>query len=450
MRRITLLLAAALTVLAAWADAPRYIFYFIGDGMGLNQVGITNAFLKAVDQPQLRMTQMPVTTFYTNFSASSPITDSAAAGTALSTGSKTKNGMLGMDADTSAVTSIARRLADRGWGIGIATTVAPDDATPGAFYAHVSSRKMFEEIDRQMADAKYAFVAGANLQGTREGFSEKGIQIVEGKDCLRQIDSERVVALFPAYGDPNSIGFAIDSIEGSPTMAEITRAALDQLERVSPRRFFLMMEGGLIDHACHANDAGAMVKEVMAFDEAIGVAYDFYLQHPEETLIVITADHETGGVSLSNRTRSYEADLQWLGLQRVSKTEFSKFCKGILKSRMVYTWDDMRQYLQENFGFWDVIPLTDKQTRQLEESFDKTFVQRNAAEDQKTLYGNFDAFAVLVYKIQADQAGVGFTTTRHSGSFIPVMAVGQGAERLSGMHDNTDLPKAIYDIATGS
>lgn len=459
MKRITIALVGALVAVAAWAGGPKYIFYFIGDGMGLNQVGITNLYLKALGQEEMRMTRLPVTAFYTNYSASSPITDSAAAGTALSTGHKTKNGMLGMGPDTVAVTSIARTLADEGWGVAIATTVGPDDATPGAFYAHVPYRNMLEQVNRQMAEAEYAFIAGASLRGVGkeakgakpvlDEFKERGIQIVEGIDGARQITSDKVVMLFPASGMPNSVGYTIDSIPGAPTMAQITRAALQQLERVSPERFFIMMEGGLIDHACHGNDAGTMVKEVQAFDEAIRVAYDFYLAHPDETLIVVTADHETSGVSLGNTTRSYEANLEWLKAQRQSKEQFSNFCKGILKSRMAYTWDDMRQYLTDNMGFWATVPLTDAQTQALEEAFHKTFIERNAVQDQKTLYAQFDAFAALVYKTMADQAGVGFTTTRHSGSYIPVFAIGVGAERLRGLGDNTELPLRILSLAQG-
>ncbi len=110
--------------------APKYVFYFIGDGMGIGPVMATMNYLRTVhpDRGPLTMTTFPVVSFAQTWSASSPVTDSAAAGTALSTGHKTKNGMLGMDADTVAVNSIARVLKDDGWGVGIVTSVAPDDA----------------------------------------------------------------------------------------------------------------------------------------------------------------------------------------------------------------------------------------------------------------------------------------------------------------------------------
>ena len=126
------------------ASAPKYIFYYIGDGMGISPLMAAQAYNREVlgSDSLLKMMQMPVASYAMTYSASAPITDSAAAGTALSTGTKTKNSMLGMGPDSVAVTSVAAQLKDMGYGVGIITSVALDDATPGAFYAHVANRKM--------------------------------------------------------------------------------------------------------------------------------------------------------------------------------------------------------------------------------------------------------------------------------------------------------------------
>ncbi|MDE6817815.1 MAG: alkaline phosphatase [Muribaculaceae bacterium] len=134
------LFASLLTLLAAAtasAQTPKYIFYFIGDGMGHGQVLSAATYKRLVqnDSLPLLMMQFPVAGMVTTYSADTPVTDSAAAGTALATGSKTRNNMLGMNADTVAVNSVAIDLAERGYGIGLVTNVCPDDATPGAFYA---------------------------------------------------------------------------------------------------------------------------------------------------------------------------------------------------------------------------------------------------------------------------------------------------------------------------
>ena len=158
--RILFSVFAALLALSVSSTQPKYIFYFIGDGMGMGPAIATEMYNRQIlgNPDPITMMQFPVAGMALTYSASSPVTDSAAAGTALSTGSKTKNGMLGMNGDTVAVTSVARVLKDAGYGIGIATTVAPDDATPGAFYAHVPNRKMFYEIGVQAAKSGYEFL----------------------------------------------------------------------------------------------------------------------------------------------------------------------------------------------------------------------------------------------------------------------------------------------------
>ena len=130
-------------------NAPKYIFYYIGDGMGMGPIMAAERYwrdIRGEEQP-LTMMQMPVVAWSMTYSATGPVTDSAAAGTALSTGSKTLNGMLGQTADTVNVRSIARDFQDAGFGIGVITSVAADDATPGAFYANVPSRKIYYDID---------------------------------------------------------------------------------------------------------------------------------------------------------------------------------------------------------------------------------------------------------------------------------------------------------------
>lgn len=454
-RFITALTFVATVIVASASDkAPRYIFYFIGDGMGLGQVMSAQTYVRMVqnDQRPLVMTQFPVASLAYTFSASSPVTDSAAAGTALATGNKTKNGMLGMNADSVAVTSMAEVLKNNGFGIGLVTSVAPDDATPGAFYAHVPNRGMYYEIEKQAAESGYEFIAGAGLRGLRDSkgnptdikdvFHKNGVQIVYGTDKMKDVDSRRVLLLSPDTLSPNNIGYTIDSIEGAMTLPKYTQACLDHLMKVSPDKFFMMVEGGNIDHAGHANDGGAIVKEVINFDESLEIAYKFYLDHPDETLIVVTADHETGGMSVGCSYTGYNAYLKYVDYQKVSKEEFSSFCKALLRSRRIFTWNDMKEYLSENLGLWSYLPVKESQEAILKEKFDSTFELRNSA-DTETLYANFNAFAVAVFRVFNDIAGLGFTTGNHSGNPVPVYAVGAGAERFAPGQDNTEIPKKI-------
>ena len=448
MFRKLLLSLFALVALGVAAQSPKYIFYYIGDGMGMGPIVAAQNYNRLIlknDKP-LTMMQMPVVGWALTYSASSDITDSAAAGTALATGSKTKNYMLGMNADTVAVTSIAKILHDSGYGVAIATSVAPDDATPGAFFAHVPNRSMTYQIGCDMAASGYEFVAGAGLRGTEtdgkpndllDRFAAEGVQIVRGPEGAASITAARALLLNNEGSSRSNIGYTIDSIQGTLTLPLIASTALKQLERTSPDKFFMMIEGGNIDHALHGNDAGASIKEIINFDEALKVASDFYLAHPDETLIVVTADHDTGGMAI---VRS--GGIGNIDYQKVSKEEFSNFCKAMLKTRNIFTWDDMKAYMSENLGFFTHIPVSEADETKLKKLFDDTFELRNTA-DQKTLYANFNAFAVEVFNMFNNAVGVTFCTTSHAGNAVPVFAVGVGADLFKGFNNNTDLPAAI-------
>lgn len=456
LRHLISAFAFAVTVVTAAAQSPKYIFYYIGDGMGMGPVMAAETYNRTVlgNSDPLLMFRFPVVGLCATYSASSDVTDSAAAGTALSTGYKTKNGMLGMGPDTTNVYSVALDLQKLGYGIGIATSVAPDDATPGAFYAHVPNRAMSEQIDRQMAQCGYQFVAGAQLRGTadKDGkdngvldlFRQNKVQIVRGPEGIKDIDSERVVLLSTeGIGDSGNIGYTIDSIPGALNLPIIARTCLAQLEKTSPDKFFMMIEGGNIDHALHGNDGGSAIKEILNFNEALAVAFDFYEKHPDETLIVVTADHDTGGMSMIKPSK-HGAGLSNIDFQRVSKEGFSKYCEGILRSRMVYKWQDMKEYLADNLGFYTHIKISDKQEALLEKQFNATFELRNS-DDQKTLYANFNRFAVEVFRIFNDATGLAFTTTSHSGNPVPVFAVGVGAEKFRHYNNNINIAPAILD-----
>lgn len=459
--KIRLLITALMLggVSVAWAAAPRYIFYFIGDGMGMGHVMATETYNRMVlgnDTP-LVMMQFPVAGQAMTYSASSTVTDSAAAGTALSTGSKTRNGMLGMDADTVSVTSIARYLHDDGYGVGLVTTVAPDDATPGAFYAHVSSRSMYYEIGCQAAASGYEFIAGSQWRGAvdrktgeptdlYEVIERSGVEMVHSADEVMRSQSRRVFLFGETPFSAGNVGYTIDSIPGALTLPDMTEACLAHLMKNSPDRFFMMVEGGNIDHAAHANDGAAVVIETLNFDKSLKVAYDFYLAHPDETLIVVTADHDTGGITVGNKTTGYSSKLQYVPCQKVSKEQFSRYCKDILKDGKPYSWDDMKAYLSDSMGLWRVIEVKPEQEQRMHALFDETFEQRNS-EDQKSLYASFNAFAVAVFDVWNSNAGIGWTSSHHTGNLVPVYAVGVDALKFAGLNNNIEIPVKIMDIA---
>lgn len=456
----TLLLATTTVLLSASATASdlKYVFFFIGDGMGIAEATNAQLFNKEVlgsDTPLL-MTTFPVVSMITTHSASSDVTDSAAAGTALSTGHKTKNGMLGMNADTIPVTSVARHLQKKGFGIGLVTSVGIDDATPASFYAHVPNRGDFYDIDRALAESGYQFAAGAGLRGTkdRDGkdndimdlFKKNKVSVGYGMENLDK-KAKKVLLLSPFHEKMNNeIGYTVDSIPGGLRLPEMTRAGLEHLQRTSPGKFFMMVEGGNIDHAGHGNDGGTSVREVINFNEALQVAYDFYLAHPDETLILVTADHETGGMSVGCRTTGYSARPEVARVQKISKDMLNDHCKELLKSGTPVTWEEMQAFLADKLGYGTAVKLKEHEEKELHDLFDATFVNHNAGDDVKTLYSSSSRFVEKAISLLNGKSGFGWTTNDHTGHPVPLYVIGVGSEKFSNFNDNTDLPKKILQI----
>lgn len=458
MLKSSLVALAMLGGMNALAGDAKYIFYFIGDGMGAGHAMATESYIRDIKKGEkpLMMT-FPVTGLVSTYSASSPVTDSAAAGTALSTGSKTRNSMLGMAADTTEVYSIARSLQADGYGIGVVTNVAPDDATPGAFYAHVPNRKMYYEIGCQAAESGYAFIAGSNWRGLtdKQGkptdlpqrFAEAGYVTVRGTAGLDTVTSAKIVML-GTDTIASDLGYTIDRQDPKAvTLIDMTRACLDQMLRVSPDRFFMMVEGGNIDWAGHANDAAAIIKEVDHFNGALAVAYDFYKKHPDETLIVVTADHETGGMGLGTSFTGYNLRLDLIDHQKKSKDIFNRDIEAMLKSRRIYTFDDIKEMLAEDFGMYTAIPVTEKQDAALREAFRHTFVDRDNADRTVTYYKSYSPLVMETFRVLGDHYGIGFTTGEHSGCLVPLYAIGAGADVFTGYYDNTQVPVKILNQA---
>lgn len=452
-------LAAAMSLSAAAAQNAKYVFYFIGDGMGLGHLSVTEAYNRSVlgNDKSILMLNFPTVSYATSHSASSDITDSAAGGTALATGHKTQNGMVGVDKDSVAVQSVAAELFRKGWGVGLVTTGSPDDATPAAFYAHQDNRGKSYEIGREAAMSGYQFIAGSNWRGLKDKngkpndleqlFAENNVTTVRGIDKLKGVTTERVVLLNTDTVRSSTVGYTVDSIPGVLNLVDMTKACLAHLEKTSPDHFFMMVENGDIDHSAHSNDGGSVVREVLRLQEAIQVAYDFYKQHPDETLIVITADHNTGGMALANQFLHYEANLKTLDYQRISKDRFSGWCIDMLKNKTKITWDEMKKVLADRFGYGKEVKLTNAQYEYIKDEFQKTFIKRQF-KDHRTMYNVSNRFVEAVFDTFNDIAGIGFTAESHSGDFVPVIAIGVDAQRFNGLHDNTQLPRIIYNIAT--
>lgn len=465
-KRMFAALAAFFLAWNIWAEGTaKYVFYFIGDGMGVNQVNGTETFRAALDgqigTKPLQFAQFPYAALVTTYSATNGVTDSAAGGTALATGKKTKNGVLGMLPDQKTnIYSIAVQAKQSGKAVGIATSVSVDHATPASFYAHVPDRNMYYQIGQDLIRTGFDFYAGSDFLKPKDpnqtdgkdlytACEEAGYTIARGYEDFKKksTDAARLI-LFQtekaSQKDRTRIPYAIDRTSDDLTLEQITQAGIDFLSQNSPAGFFMMIEGGAIDWACHANDAAATFRETEDLDQAVRVAYEFYLQHPDETLIVVTADHETGGISLG--TGAYELHTQVLQYQKQS---ISAYSTELARLRKKYngqlTWDIVKESLKENFGFWNEIQLSENQTNKLKNAFKD--MQEGIAANSKTLYQNDERLATVAKEIINGIALVGWQSGGHSNGYVPVFAIGCGASEFHGRMDNTHIPNIIAKAA---
>ena len=448
------------------AQQAKYVFYFIGDGMGVNQVQGTELYLGELEGKigitPLQFTQFPYTTVATTFSATNGVTDSAAAGTALATGNKTKNGAIGVLKDLQTpVYSVATWAKDHGCRVGVATSVSVDHATPAAFYAHAAGRGSYYAIGKDLYTTGFDFYAGSDFLQPKDKHdsqseslydmaSQYGYTIARGyKDYLKKCKKSDKMILFQPEAaskkDRSSIPYAIDRKKGDLTLQEITRSAINFLSKDLSKGFFLMVEGGKIDWACHSNDAATTFHEVIDFDNAIKVAYEFYSQHPDETLIVVTADHETGGFVLGRGP--YKLNLQVLKNQKVSESGFTQIINQLrTKTNNKVSWEAVKQALKDNFGFWDKIELNEKQEARLKAVYEQS-LQNQEMKMEKSEYAQDEPIAAEAKRIIDEIALTGWTSGDHSAGYVPVFAIGVGAEKFQSRIDNTEIPVKIAEAA---
>ena len=441
----------------------KYVFYFIGDGMGSNQVLGAEMYRSALQGEPLGRVQTLMTTFpyagsASSYSKSNGITDSAAAGTCLATGQKTKNGMLGLGSDSTRLTTIAEELKAQGWGVGIMTTVAIDHATPGAFYGHVKKRSMYYEIGQQLSESGFDFFGGAGFhypQGKKDNETinlyrlaeEQGYSVVHGMEEVVSFQDSAIskMILVQATDDQgakhgDNLSYAIDRKEGDLTLRQIVSTAIPFLA-ARHERFFMMVEGGMIDYACHGDDAATAFGEVWDMDEAMREAYAFYEQHPDETLIIVTADHETGGLALGNSDYTLHLDL--LQHQQCSAWILSDLFSQLFKEKQKPSWEDVKRIYQEQLGFWDKVEITAAEEAELKTLFKSARAKKS--KDTKTMYKTINALGDAGIALLNKKAHIGWTTRAHSAHVVPIFAIGQGAEIFSGWHDNTEIVPLIKE-----
>ncbi|MDA3819762.1 MAG: alkaline phosphatase [Candidatus Delongbacteria bacterium] len=424
------------------ANVPKYVFYFIGDGMGHQHVKLTEAYLHACNQDafgfdKLAFDTLPVSGTSTTHAANRLITGSAAAGTALATGFKTNIDRLAMSPyGEESFQSIATVFKNKGKKVGIISSVSIDHATPAVFYAHCKDRDVYFTIGKQLAESDFDFFGGGGLLEPENDdvnlydyLEENDYQVIREQNGINQTKpDEKTVLINPVLGDEAEMPYAIDrKYVGGYSLADFTRIAIENL--YGDTGFFIMVEGGKIDWAAHANDAATIVREVIDFDKAVQEALKFYLQHPDETLVVVTSDHETGGLGLGNAEMKFQTNYALLEKQSMSV----EYMAELLHSGYINASD-----LPEIF---DLDDLSRTESEQVKEA--AVFAGNEVSHIR---YGGYSPLPVTYGQILNKRAGVGFTTWEHTAAPVPVYAIGPGAEIFSGQMDNTDIPKRIMQV----
>ena len=489
-------LSLSLFFCATCADAaPKYVFLFIGDGMAGPQIHATEAYLASLEQDDtipggikavnLNMSKLPVHGMQMSYANNRFITGSAAAGTALACGKKTNIGVIAMDPDgVNSYTSLAELAKEKGMKVGIISSVSIDHATPAVFYAHQACRNNYEQIGFELLNKNFDYFGGGGFRVNKwnsaqyaDMTNEERYQVVEDTavdngftyaDTRSEFDalnrrSGRVIAVNPYLDGSNAIPYALnrkgasgpgEAYEGSISLAEFTRKGIKLLK--NQKGFFMMVEGGKIDWACHANDARTAIDDTIAFDNAVGVALNFAKKHPRNTLIVVTGDHECGGMTLGFAGTAYEAYYENLAQQTVAYDDFdSIILEEYKESHDPVPEDidnDMWQIIVDNLGM-DGANLTDDENDDLttyeisliEDAFDKTMhgTSNNPADEDNLLYGYYNPISVCLTHLLNRKAGLSWTSFSHTAVPVPVFAIGRQSQRFKGYYDNTDVARKI-------
>ena len=441
----------------AGAKNPRYVFFFIADGMGINSVYGTelfNAALKGQTAPcPLTFSGFPYRGFVSTYSANSLVTDSSAAGSAMACGCKINSGAMAVDPSGKRLESVAAKARKAGYGTAVVTTTGVNHATPASFYANDIKRGHYTSINEQLLSGeKIDFAAGAGFipyrkHGSKETSRywvekarEKGWNVLEGKKDISKADL-MPKTVFVYDSDSDSMPYAMQNPE--VTLADMTRAAVQNMVKFHKKGFFMMIEGGRIDYAAHENDAACMFREIMAMDEAVDVAMEFYRSHPDQTLIIVSSDHETGGVTIGNG--EYEVHPERLLYQTMTQGDLTNAIAA-LRGRKDASWEDARKIIEKGLGLWSKVPVTEAEEAELKEIFIQT-VKGTGDSDVATLYAHNELLAYKAVSLLDDKAMFHHGVHSHTGAQVPVFAIGSGADQIVMCHDNTEIPVAIARVS---
>ncbi|MBI2985611.1 MAG: alkaline phosphatase [Deltaproteobacteria bacterium] len=424
---------------AGQSAAPKYVFIFLADGGGITHMEIVRMFNRHLYKEGLvihdRIMKEGHVGLLTTHAADSLVTDSPAAGTALACGCKAKTGVVGMCEDGSVPKSVMELAKEKGMRIGLVTTATVYDASPAAFASHVSNRRLYGSIIDQYLKLEPDLLLGGGReqflprsQGGRRkddsdmiaSFKKKGYAYVSERQGLAQIKGGKLLGLFSL----RDMSFELDRDKNTePSLSEMTQAALRILPEGNRTGFVAFIENENTDSAGHMTDIASLIHAYREFDRAVGLAYEFYKKHPAETLLLVTSDHETGGLAFSGKP-SFE-DLKRIQSVRISLAKAAEILGQNPSAEAV------DQLVAENFKGFVLQP-------ELKESIIK----------KRTLGPPFtrNPTAAALSAMVASQTQAYWISSGHTNQPVFVAALGVGSERFRGYQDNTDFAKHLFAL----
>ena len=443
--------------------SAKYVFLFIGDGMGDNIIYATELYNASLNDQMvyepLAFSQFPVQSYMITTSANSLTTDSSAGATAMATGFKTNNHVVSMDSTLSFnYKTFAEKAKEEGYKIGILSSVTIDHATPASFYAHQKSRNEYDEISLQIPTSNFDFFGGGGVHnlGSKEDansvahkLDKFGYKYITTEKEIKKLKkgAAKIIAVSPGTYSGKEFYWEIDKNPKSMSLAYFTKKGIEILD--NEKGFFMMVEGGKIDWALHSNDLATAIYETIAFDDAIKEAIKFYNDHKEETLIIVTADHETGGLTLGNNSGGLKLD--GLQYQKISAQEFERSLKELKDLERKVSFEEVLDSVKVNFGLGDKekgLELNKAETKWLLDAYVNEFValqEINPDRDYLDQYSD-KPFTLRVITILNTKAGIAWSTDGHTASKVPVKVLGVGQEYFQSTIDNTDINDIIINM----
>lgn len=404
----------------------KYVFLFIGDGMSLPQVDFTEEYNNRVKgndldhQEQLSFTKFDTIGLRKNYSGDNYVTDSSASASALASGKLIQNTKVNLDKDGNKTIPITYDLKERKhMKIGIITNQSIDHATPAGFYAYCDDRNNYTKIAPQIATTNFDFFAGSHVAGYSKEFEnsykEKGYKYLSNQDEYNTITKDnKYIVVAPN----NTVPYGIEQKEDDVSISKYLEMALKVVDNKDG--FFLMVESGMIDTVAHNNDAKGVISEVNELDKAVNIALEFAKNHPNETLIIVTGDHETGSMSLGTFGSTYE------NLKDI--TMIIKSAENYLNNSKDSTQEKLKT-LVNNFNIQEDSTTYD-----------------SLSNEMTNANGNYSKVIKLLKKYEQEISGINFHADNHTGLSVPVYVYGDKNKLFTGEYTTAEFNNKLRTI----